>query len=203
MTVATTEGIIFSGQGGDDTLTVESPAGPQTVAFTPGPAIDAGLVQLNRSSGASLIPIEFVDVGTSGNLVFTDINGGRTDTLKFFGTGVDDVFELSVPAPGVDQIDVLAPTLVGPRRAVRVQAPGVRTVDLFGLDGSDSFNVPGDVLYRVNVEGGNPSGGSDSVNVVGAWRRRGNRHDPAGRKRHHASGNHGACQPGHQCPAPS
>ena len=44
----------------------------------------------------------------------------------------------------------------------------MENLTLRGLDGDDRFNIPGGHGYMIiNIEGGNPSGGSDFVNLTG------------------------------------
>jgi Ca2+-binding RTX toxin-like protein len=169
--VSTTESLVYSGLGGNDTLTVTSPAGGGTIDFITGNVADAGSVLLSQGGGVSLLSVSYQGVGINGNIVLADAGGARADTLQFFATGLDDV--VTVTAAG--NIKAFNPAGGSSSfRTLRVQTPGVSSVILAGLDGDDVFNIPGNHpftptfgLPAIRVEGGNPSA-SDVLNFTSA-----------------------------------
>ena len=164
VTVDAAEGIVYSGQDGDDMITAQSPTGGHTWTITPGATTDDARLQLIESLGVSFLPIDYVNVGAAATLSLTDAGGSRQDSLQFLGTNQDDLFQLGNPGP--DEIQVLAASLIGPQRTIRVQTPGIVSANLIGLNGDDTFNLPGDFPYSLTVEGGNPSSDGDVVNVT-------------------------------------
>ncbi len=144
--------IAYNGLGGNDALTVTSPAAT-TVTLTPGAAVDSGTVQMGTA--ATLVPLSYSNLGTTGTLTVANTGGTRVDTLVYNGTAGDDVFNVeSAGGPGEvllnNQIDVLT--------------PGVNALTLSGLTGVDTYSIAGTLPFtNTNVNG---SGGS-IVNLSG------------------------------------
>jgi large repetitive protein len=170
LVVATVEHLTYSGLGGNDQLTVITPAGPDTIGMEPGAVADAGLVLVSQLS-VSRLPIAYQGMGILGAITLADVSGNRTDTLEFLGTDLDDAItvrsngDLQVfdPANGANSF-----------RTLVVHTLGVVNTILAGLDGSDVFNVPGNHPFvpafgiaAIRVEGGNPSA-SDVLNFTGS-----------------------------------
>ena len=72
--------IAYNGQGGNDSLTVASPAAT-TVTLTPGAAVDSGTVQMGTA--ATLVPLSYSNLGTTGTLTVANTGGTRVDTLVY------------------------------------------------------------------------------------------------------------------------
>ena len=169
--VATTESLVYSGLGGNDRLTVTSPAGAGTIDFIASDVTDAGKVLVSQGGGSSLIPVSYQGMGITGNIIVADAGGARVDTLQFFASKLDDV--VTVTAAG--NIQAFNPAGGSSSfRTLNVQTPGVASVILAGLDGDDVFNVPGNHPFTptfgipaIRVEGGNPSA-SDVLNFTGS-----------------------------------
>lgn len=154
VTFSTTEKLTVNGGGGNDALTVTTPAGAQAITYTPGAAVDAASVQVD-----SLVPISFLNLGTGGTVNLADTGGTRVDSLTYNGTAADDTF--NVAATG-------AITLVNLQ--VPVGTAGVASITLNGFDGDDTFNVAGALpagLTSLVLSGGNPTA-SDIANLSGA-----------------------------------
>jgi hypothetical protein len=169
VTFTTTAQVQINGQGGPANLTYTTPnngAQGSIVDFTPGATADAGTIQSREVGGTSQTPLAFSNLGSNGQVTFSS-GGGRTDDLDFNGTAASDVFNVSAANGGAVQI--LKPN--GLITTVQTFTPGVSTLNLFGLDGDDTFNldttVAGALPYtNVTVDGGNPSA-SDVVNLTG------------------------------------
>ena len=163
--INSSEHLTYSGAGGNDSLTVTSPAGGSEITFTPGATADAGsITHSGFVLGGSLLPINYQSLGTSGSLTFDVAGGGRASGLDVSGTSVDDQFDVS--AAGTVQIS--KPAFLIPV-SVAINTPGITFLRLLGQDGDDLFNVPGDHPFDtgIEVQGGNPSA-SDVLNFLGA-----------------------------------
>ena len=145
------ESVTIDGVDGNDTLTINTPAGVISTTLTPGSTIDSGDVQV-----ASLIPVSFDNLGATGSLVINDADAVADDTLIYQGTGSDDDF------------DVSAAGIVSLNSQITVDVAGdVATLTLDGRDGDDTFNVAtGHGIAAVNLVGGGPSA-SDVANLTG------------------------------------
>ncbi|MCP4857508.1 MAG: hypothetical protein GY903_23750, partial [Fuerstiella sp.] len=91
--ITSSESVTIDGDEGNDTVTVNTPAGVISTSLTPGSTIDSGDVQV-----ASLIPVSFDNLGATGSLVIDDADAVADDTLIYQGTGSDDDFDLSAAA---------------------------------------------------------------------------------------------------------
>jgi hypothetical protein len=147
----TIEKLVLDGQGGNDGLTVSTPAGADLVTYTPGAARDSASVQVG-----SLVPFSFLNLGLTASVSL--LNAGltpRQDTLLHQATANDDLFS----------VDAAGQVLLNDR--VAVNTAGVATLRLAGLAGDDTFNVAGNHnLPSIVVEGGDPSA-SDVLNFTG------------------------------------
>lgn len=157
-----TESVIVDGAGGTDDLTVATPTGGDQVTYTPGSASDAGTIAIRRTGpGAALVPLTFKQLGAFGSVSFTS-GGGREDFLELNGTANSDIFDVS----SVDRIQITNPT--GAFVTVELDTLGISSVELRGLNGDDTFNIPGNHPYdQINVDGGSPDSGSDVLNFTG------------------------------------
>ncbi len=171
ITLATVEGAVIDGQGGGDALTYTSPAGVDVISLE-SKSIGAG-ASISAVQGAApnlvLMPLSYTDIfGPAPQLAFADASGARTDVLFASGTQSEELF--GVTAAG--QVTVATPqsSLTLPV----FSTPGVAGLTLQGLDGDDVFNVAGNHPFTgvlgpgIAIEGGNPDGGSDVLNLLGA-----------------------------------
>ncbi len=162
ITLMMVERTAIDGQGGVDTLTYTTPVGIDILEFTPGPGSDgsSGAIEAVRNVGGQLMPLTFTDVyaGAPPALTFADTSGNPTDVLSIRGTDGSNRFALTSTG------DVTATDALGFLVAPRMATAGVRSLTLQGLDGDDTFVIPGDHPFAtLVVEGGNPDGGSDTV----------------------------------------
>ena len=165
LNVSTTEHLIYNGQGGDDAVTYETPATADQVIFTPGALPDQASIAARADifgAGTSLLGLDYVNLGSDGNLTLANEGGNPSDLLELNGTANDDVFDLTATTVQISGT-------FGFPRTVVVNTTGIARPELRGLDGDDVFNVPSDNGYfgGVGIEGGNPSA-SDVLNVQGA-----------------------------------
>ncbi|MAE61950.1 MAG: hypothetical protein CMJ49_11415, partial [Planctomycetaceae bacterium] len=93
LTITNGESVVFNGEAGDGTLTIEGTAISDTFTHTPGAADDAGTVRLNNGTD-TLLAISYTNLGQGGTVDF-DNNGG-SDTLVAEGTGLDDSYVVTV-----------------------------------------------------------------------------------------------------------
>ena len=159
----TTEAVKFNGQGGADTLTINTPAGGNNNTFTPGASYDSGTVSFRQfGAGTALVPLEFSHIGALGGVTFAG-SGAGTDILEVNGTSNSDTF--NVTGSTVQIINATAGFTT-----VLLQTPGIFDMALRGLDGDDTFNLTGSLapLLNIVVDGGNPDAGSDVLNFIGA-----------------------------------
>ncbi len=165
---ATTEHLIINGQGGDDSLTVDSFNIDGTQIFTPGTAIDAGLLEFQNNNLSNFIatPLAFLGLGSGGS--FTSVDGvpgglGRRDNFVYRGTDLSNSFLL-------EGLDAFTGRITLDNR-IPVEVSDMIQVTLAGLDGDDTFELvagPNGLPFdSVLIDGGNPSA-SDVVNLSGA-----------------------------------
>ncbi len=169
--IATAEHLIYSGQGGNDNLTVTTPAGAQTVDFGAGAVADAGRVLVSQGGLVSSLPIEFQSMGINGDVILDDPAAGRVDTLVFHASELDDYIDVAAVTGNLQAFDPAAGS--NDYRTLLVQTPGIIQVTLAGLAGDDIFDVPGNHpfssafgLNAIEIQGGSPSA-SDVVNFTG------------------------------------
>jgi Ca2+-binding RTX toxin-like protein len=164
------EHLIINGQGGDDTLTVITPAGEHEIEYLPGTQEDSGSIAITSTTTGPvqrIVPLSFQDLGSGGSLTFADVGGSRVDDLAVQGTNHDDTFRVTAAGEvRVDKSNLLLTTLL-------MNTPGVDSLRLLGLDGDDSFSIPGNHPFSdtlrgpIRIEAGNPSA-SDVVNFSGS-----------------------------------
>ena len=146
------EQVEYQGLDGNDSLTVITPAGANSITYTPGAAVDSASVQVG-----SLVPFNFLNLGAGGSVTLADVGGARVDSLVYNGTAANDKFSVAATTGAVTLNSQLA-----------VSTPGVANVTLDGLAGDDTFALHGTLPYTATtVSGGDPSA-SDIVNLTGA-----------------------------------
>ncbi|MDA1053079.1 MAG: dockerin type I domain-containing protein [Planctomycetota bacterium] len=166
VSVNSSERLVINGHGGDDALTYTSPSGGAEITFNPGANVDSGTITADGfAAGEALVPLAFEDLGAGGSLTFANFAGTRSDGLDVIGTDNDDQFDLA--ADGTVQI--VKPAFNVPV-TLPISTPGVTFLRMIGRDGDDTFNVPGDHPFDagMEVQGGNPSSGSDVLNFTGS-----------------------------------
>lgn len=131
---------------GSDQLTVETGAGDNIIAVTPGATADAGTVQVD-----SLLPMQFTNLGAGGMLALVD-GAGAADRLIYNGTAATDSFTVGA-------------SMVLLNSRVPVVTGGIENYQLRGLEGDDSFTIQSQVGIDILVEGDGP-GGSDTLNFA-------------------------------------
>ena len=130
--------IAYNGQGGNDALTVTSPAAT-TVTLTPGAAVDSGTVQMGTA--ATLVPLSYSNLGTTGTLTVANTGSTRVDTLVYNGTAANDAFTVDAKSTG-------GPGEVFLNNQIDVLTPGVSVLTLNGLAGNDTYYInAGDFRY--------------------------------------------------------
>lgn len=168
--VFTAERITINGLGGNDDLTLTTPAGGQVVVLNDGPLADAGSVAMRDFGGHAYIPFDFLGLGFSGLFRVTDVTPlpDRVDELVVNASdpaNVDAIFNVS--STGI--ISLQSPSSPTPaRELVSVFTPSVSVLRLHGFDGDDVFNIAGNHPFGggIHIEGGDP-GASDVLNFVG------------------------------------
>ncbi len=166
ITLATVENAVIDGQGGDDFLTYNSPAGPDIIELTMGPGNggSGGSIAAVKLVGEVLMPLAFTNLfGPASYLSFADVSTARTDSLSVSGTANDDAFVLTADG------QITASDSRGFPVLPVIATPGASGLTVQGHIGDDAFTVPGDHPFGILVlEGGNPDSGSDVLNFVGS-----------------------------------
>ncbi|MBW8883489.1 MAG: hypothetical protein JF612_01660, partial [Planctomycetia bacterium] len=162
------ENLVYSGNGGNDNLTVITPANGQVIALTPGSVPGEGAIDMRNFTaiqGNPLLPINFTGISANGTLTFADVSGMHVDDLRLYGTSESNIFRLS-PA-GVSTLVALAAGGENVKR-IPVSTPGIANLNLIGLDGDDTFEIPGNHPFtNLLVDGGDPSA-SDVLSFTGS-----------------------------------
>ena len=161
----TVEHVIINGEGGGDTLTVNTVSINGTQVLTPGTAFDRGTVdfQTNSLGGGFIAPsLQFLRLGNGGRLAMVDGAPDATpnDNFIYHGTGLNDTFT-------VTPVDAITGTVVL-NNQIPVSLSEVSRLTLAGLDGDDRFTVNPGASFTggVVIEGGTPSG-SDIATLNG------------------------------------
>ncbi len=167
--VSTTEHLTYSGQGGDDSLTMVTPSGGQVVSVAPGALPGTGTISARHFSGGGgnpLIPVAFTGISANGALTFADVDGVRVDELQVVGTADSNSFFVGPAGIVVLDREAAGGTV---RVIIDIATPGVAILELTGLDGDDVFTVNGNHPFTggIFVDGGNPSA-SDVLNFFGS-----------------------------------
>jgi hypothetical protein len=143
VTIATTEELIYDGQGDNDSLTIVGTIDPDTIVHTPGANDQAGSFQVN-----SLLPLSYQNLGSGGSL--TVDGGGGMDTLVYNGTPADDLF--TVNGSGQVILNTRLPVNTTSVETLTLQGlQGYDTVSLVGTGGNDNIIITG---QAVSINGG-------------------------------------------------
>jgi hypothetical protein len=150
VTFSTTESVTFTGDGGNDLVTIMAPAS-STTDYTPGATVDSARVRVN-----SLVPISLTDLGAGGQDV--QIAAAGAGTVVYHGTTLEDVFVVSAGTPATDGRLLLNGQLP-------VETSGVTSIVLDGKEGDDHFTVNTAQPYtNITLSGGDPDA-SDSATL--------------------------------------
>jgi hypothetical protein len=158
ITFNTVEQVQINGQGGNDTLTYNTPANANagsTVVYAPGANPDAGSVTGSQNGGPALAPLTFSGLGGTGSLTFTTANAARSDHLivQDLPGGASDVFNVNpggAGGVGGGSVGTVAIVHAAPDNSpvtLTLSTPGVSILELQGLGGGDTFNVNGALPY--------------------------------------------------------
>jgi len=146
--------------------------------------VDIGAYELMAVTGdagdntfvVSLLPSHAVQVQMNGTMVAVfplpaaqplTIHGyGGNDTLVYEASLSDDTFTVE---EGTGTVSLTNAALGGLSSPVVVAQTGIENLVLGGLDGDDVFNVAGGHPFDggVEIQGGNPGSGSDTLNFLG------------------------------------
>ncbi|MDP6721064.1 MAG: hypothetical protein QGF59_20530, partial [Pirellulaceae bacterium] len=155
--VGVIENLIYDGESETDALTITGDATNNAFAHTPAAARDAGTIDITAGAGTQL-GIQYVNLGLASTVAFDGVAG--TNTLIANGSNTDDVFDLTATSGDVNL------TRNNGAHVVLTTAT-VANVTLNGLNGDDTFNVPGPQPYaNIVLSGGDPSA-SDVANLTG------------------------------------
>ncbi len=163
----TTEHLIVNGQGGGDTLAVDTTNLNGTQVFTPGAANDSGTLDFQDNALSSFIgtSLSFLGLGNGGLLSTADgaAGGARLDRFIYRGTDLSNSFSLAGQNASTGRITL--------DNQLPVDVSDMIQVTLAGLAGDDTFNLvngPNGLPFdALTIDGGNPSS-SDVVNFSGA-----------------------------------
>ncbi len=155
------EAVEIDGRSGpnDDDLTIRTDAGLDFVLFEPGPQFDSGVVRVRSTAGTeSAAPLSFRALGEDAILSFGSV-GGREDVLEYRGYDVSDTFTIIPANGGTIQVN----------QQIEVRAPSANELVLRGLEGDDTFVIPGDHPFSggITIDAGGPSA-SDVVDFTGS-----------------------------------
>ncbi|NUQ61970.1 MAG: VWA domain-containing protein [Pirellulales bacterium] len=151
------ERLMVDGRGGNDDMAVQATSDDDTIVYTPA-GLDSGLVRMVDEDDEELVlPLFFQNLGLDADL---SIDGrGDSDRLVYNGSDLNDHFRVDD-----DNIDLATP--VGAH--IGVDTDSIEQLVLNGLDGDDTFELNGNVVFsQVDVNGGNPDAGSDSLVLLG------------------------------------
>ena len=167
--LTTTEHLIYNGQGGADALTITTPAGGDSISFTPGATANSANIDIRRFAGFGgglLVPVNYTNIDAGGSLSFADAGGTRLDDLNIYGTAASDQFNVAA-ATGAVTFTKIANGFTT-FAALAITTPGVTDLILYGNDGDDTFNIAAAQPYAsITLDGGNTTA-SDTVNLSGA-----------------------------------
>jgi hypothetical protein len=169
------EAITLDAQGGDDSITytgVEGVKDDITITASSSLVAGAGQISVPGVTLATFTGVEWIDV--NGN---TGADGDE-DTLTFAGTNDPDTFNIDLAAAGTSDDPILTLLQNGsltPLLTLRSYT-NFNTLNVFGLDGADTFNVYTSATIRdpdvpernLFVDGGLPSGkkkSTDNLNI--------------------------------------
>lgn len=142
-----------------DILRYTTPAGADTLTYTPGDGSNAGTI-----AGTTFAPLSFSQLGTTSSVSFLSA-GGREDALEINdAVGTSDVWTVNGAGDAVQVAN-----LAGGFITLPLSTGGIANLELHGLGGGDRFNVSGVLPYTSTIidDGAavNLSGASGPVTV--------------------------------------
>ena len=144
------ESLTYNGEREDEAITVVGTAQADTIVHTPGSAVDSGRVAVNN-----LLPLNYVNLGTSPTAGVAIDGDNGNDTVVAFGTAGDDFFAVTATSG-----DVLLQSSLGQHTTLRRVDAAAETLTLDALSGNDQFGVSANQPYAtVNVLGGDAGTG--------------------------------------------
>ncbi|MGE0755391.1 MAG: beta strand repeat-containing protein, partial [Pirellulaceae bacterium] len=151
----------------NDNFTVDGTAGDDHYYITSG--LQKGETHIRGTMNQPGGTFELPQIDVTGNSLSVlgtyNFNGaGGTDRLTLTGTDRNDQFD-------PERVTATSGLIEHRVNGVQTNFIGIAnfaTVILDGLIGDDTFNVPGDLPFAVNVHGGEPSSGSDVLNMAGS-----------------------------------
>jgi hypothetical protein len=154
-------------QNAQDYFTVDGTTGDDHYRVTSGVANGAMRItgEFNQNGIAFTLPT--IDVSGASSSVVGNFNfngAGGTDTFSLTGTTFNDSFTIAGSGGTTGAINHLI-------NGVQTNFFGISnftTVNVDGLDGDDVFNAAASIPFALNINGGNPSSGSDVLNFGGA-----------------------------------
>ncbi len=151
LTTGTIEHVIVN-RGASTTLAV---TGSSTYIYTPAVNVAGGTIESDAR-----FPIDFTGFDSTTTLSFTGT--GATSPLVVNGTPGNDVFNV---AAGTGNVTIADPN--GNLTRATIASTAIGRLTLNGLDGDDTFNIPGNHPFNsLLVSGGDPSA-SDVLNFTG------------------------------------
>ena len=159
--LATTEHVLYDGQGGNDDLAVNgdgAAAGNDTFTHSPGTTPDAGTILVN-----SLLPLEYTNLGaapTPGLLTLDGLTG--INTIHLLGTGQNDRINVLPIGGGIQH------TLSNGAVRTNVNPTNIENLVIDSLAGDDHTTISDPQPYaQIAVNGGSPDNGSDWLELIG------------------------------------
>jgi Ca2+-binding RTX toxin-like protein len=146
---ATIEQVAVEGRGGNDALTVVTPAGPQDVTLAAGITRDAGSVAI-----PGLMPVSWGSLGLPGSVEVADAGGVRADRVRYDGTLGGDTFAIG-SAVTLNEQSPVTPS-------------GAANLVVAGGIGDDVLNVTSGLPYATTVLDGGDSVQGDRAVLSGA-----------------------------------
>lgn len=155
------------GQGGADRLEYRGIfQGDNRIVFSPGIHPDAGKIEGFDFSGGepSHLPVEFVGLAANGSLDIRSNSDFGFDALVVRGTEGSDTVAVTGPAGN------LSLTTQDAGQHLPISTSQFATLVIETFDGDDVIQIEGGVANynAIEVYGGNPSAGSDVLNLLGA-----------------------------------
>ncbi len=150
-----------------DYFTVDGTAGNDNLRITSGPTNGSNTITgvMNQGVGAFALP-EIMVTGNSSLVIGTfNFNGvGGVDTATVVATDQNDTLTIT----RTTATSLLIDHDIDGGQVNSIGFANLTTLIVEGLDGDDTFNVGGDVPAVMNLHGGNPSSGSDTLNFNGS-----------------------------------
>ena len=157
--ITAAEAVVINGQGGNDELTVQTPAGETAFATIAGGSVEgSGSIQLTGLT-QDLLGASFRNLGVGGSIVMDDGDAVADDRLTMVGTASDNFFVLDATAGTVTSNVVIQ---VDVTDVARMLIEGLGGNDAIVISGSSATLLPG----GLEVLGGDSDAFTDSLGVT-------------------------------------